>query len=160
MSFAVSATDPDGDTVVLSATGLPTGASFNPSSGVFAWTPAYNQAGVYTVTFTATDNGAPIVAVSNLDVVISVSASSPTTLTQNIIDTITGSGLPANQQNSYLANLRKVSIFIDNGQINSAINQLNAFIQKLNQSYSQGKITQAEYQDYLAQAQMIIEALQ
>ncbi|HEY3282683.1 MAG TPA: Ig-like domain-containing protein, partial [Armatimonadota bacterium] len=56
LSFTVSATDPDaGDTVTLSATGLPKGASFTPGSGAFAWTPGFDQAGDYTVGFTADD---------------------------------------------------------------------------------------------------------
>jgi N-acetylneuraminic acid mutarotase len=158
--FTVSAMDPDGDAVALSAANMPTGAAFNPNTGVFSWTPAYNQAGVYVVTFTATDNGSPAIAASSMDVVISVSETSPTTLTQNIIDTITASNLPKDQQNSYLANLQKVTIFINDGKISAAINQLNAFIQKLNQDYSHGKLTQAQYNAYLGQAQQIINDLQ
>ncbi len=53
LSFSVSATDPDGDSVSYSATGLPSGASF--VAGVFTWTPGYDQAGSYPVTFTASD---------------------------------------------------------------------------------------------------------
>ncbi|MBO0888932.1 putative Ig domain-containing protein, partial [Candidatus Bathyarchaeota archaeon] len=41
--------------VTLSAAGLPAGATFNPATGVFMWTPAANQAGVYAVIFTADD---------------------------------------------------------------------------------------------------------
>jgi N-acetylneuraminic acid mutarotase len=161
LSFTVSATDPDGDAVALSAANAPAGATFNPSTGVFSWTPAYNQAGVYAVTFTATDNGTPAIATSSMNVVISVSESSPTTLNQNLINSITSSNLPASQQNAYLANLRKVPIFIANGQPKAAIiNQLNSFIQKLNQDYSQGKLTQAQYNAYLGQAQKIISDLQ
>ena len=62
LSFSVNATDPDGDAVVLSALNLPVSASFSPSTKVFSWTPAYNQAGVYTMTFVATDNGTPVAA--------------------------------------------------------------------------------------------------
>lgn len=159
-SFTVSASDPDGDTVILTAENLPTGATFNPSTGVFSWTPTYNQSGVYVITVVATDNGSPAIATSSMEVVISVSDSSPTTLTQDIIDTITSSDLPTNQQNSYLANLRKVTIFIDKGQITAAINQLNAFIQKLNQDYEQAQLTLEEYTNYLGQAQKIISDLE
>ena len=42
-SFLVSATDPDFDPVTyLAAATLPSGASLNPTTGVFAWTPAIN----------------------------------------------------------------------------------------------------------------------
>lgn len=53
MSFNVSASDANGQTVTLSASGLPTGASF--SNGVFSWTPSCAQEGSYNVTFSATD---------------------------------------------------------------------------------------------------------
>ena len=39
LSFTVSATDADGDTLTYSASGLPAGASFNPATRAFSWTP-------------------------------------------------------------------------------------------------------------------------
>ncbi|HEU4726084.1 MAG TPA: putative Ig domain-containing protein [Candidatus Eisenbacteria bacterium] len=58
VNFSVSASDADGDAIAsLTASPLPTGASFTPNgtntSGAFAWTPDYSQAGAYAVTFTA-----------------------------------------------------------------------------------------------------------
>lgn len=53
MSFGVSASDPDGDAVTLAADPLPSGSSF--TGGTFSWTPTYEQAGTYTITFIATD---------------------------------------------------------------------------------------------------------
>jgi hypothetical protein len=53
LTFAVSASDPDGDALTYSATGLPTGATL--SGQTFSWTPAAGQAGSYTVTFVARD---------------------------------------------------------------------------------------------------------
>jgi len=42
------------------APGAPTGASINPTTGQFTWTPTEAQGpGVYTVTVTVTDNGSP-----------------------------------------------------------------------------------------------------
>jgi hypothetical protein len=63
--FAVSANDPDGnDAVTLSASGVPSGASFDPDLGSFVWTPGNGQGpGVYTVTFEAVEasgNGFPV----------------------------------------------------------------------------------------------------
>jgi hypothetical protein len=56
LSFTVSATDPDPeDTVTLSVSALPSNASFDPSTGVFTFTPDHTQSGVYPVTFTASD---------------------------------------------------------------------------------------------------------
>jgi len=60
LSFAVSATDADGDDVTLSAPILPIGASFTDggagvNTGTFSWTPGFNQSGGYGVTFTGND---------------------------------------------------------------------------------------------------------
>lgn len=51
----VSATDPDGDSLTYSVGNLPSGASFDPASRMFSWPPTFEQAGVYTVTFTVSD---------------------------------------------------------------------------------------------------------
>jgi hypothetical protein len=57
LTFTVSANDPDGDTLMYSASGLPSGATFNPATKIFTWTPSYRQAGSYSsVHFTVYDN--------------------------------------------------------------------------------------------------------
>ncbi|MDO8748652.1 MAG: putative Ig domain-containing protein [Candidatus Omnitrophota bacterium] len=55
LSFTISASDVDGDTLTYSASGLPTGAAFNTSTRTFSWTPTYTQAGSYNVTFSVND---------------------------------------------------------------------------------------------------------
>jgi len=56
LTFTVTASDPDGDAVTLSAMSLPANSSFNPANGVFRFTPAGSQAGLaFTVSFSATD---------------------------------------------------------------------------------------------------------
>ncbi len=45
LSFTISATDANGDTLTYSASNLPQGASFSPSTRIFSWTPG--QAGTY-----------------------------------------------------------------------------------------------------------------
>jgi transglutaminase-like putative cysteine protease len=47
LTFIVSATSPDGDALTYSAAYLPHGASFNPATRTFSWTPVSDQAGVY-----------------------------------------------------------------------------------------------------------------
>lgn len=61
--FNVAASDPDlGNTVTLTVTGLPTGASFPLPAAAqsvnsnFNWTPDFGQKGTYQVTFSARDN--------------------------------------------------------------------------------------------------------
>jgi hypothetical protein len=55
LDFTISAIDPDGNPLNYSATGLPDGASFNTTTHSFTWTPRYDQAGIYTVTFQVSD---------------------------------------------------------------------------------------------------------
>jgi hypothetical protein len=45
LSFTVSATDADGDTLTFAASNLPSGASYNTTTHVFTWTPSYTQSG-------------------------------------------------------------------------------------------------------------------
>ncbi|MFH1440555.1 MAG: putative Ig domain-containing protein, partial [Candidatus Omnitrophota bacterium] len=53
LSFVVSASDPDGDTVTISASGLESWMSFDGS--IFSANPGYGESGNYNVTFTASD---------------------------------------------------------------------------------------------------------
>lgn len=58
VTFPVTATDSAGETLVLSADGLPAGATFKDNgdgTGVFTWRTGIAQAGEYTLTFIATD---------------------------------------------------------------------------------------------------------
>jgi len=47
LSFTISASDADGDTLTYSASNLPSGATFDPATQTFSWTPGYSQGGVY-----------------------------------------------------------------------------------------------------------------
>ncbi len=51
----VTATDPENDSLTYSATNLPTGATFNATTRTFSWSPDYQQAGNYSVTFSVSD---------------------------------------------------------------------------------------------------------
>jgi hypothetical protein len=56
LSFTVGAADPDGDSLTFSASPLPAGASLSSHSGLFIWTPNFDQSGTYQVNFTVTDS--------------------------------------------------------------------------------------------------------
>jgi hypothetical protein len=74
--LTLTATDPDRDAIALSVSNSPAGATFvdnGNGSGRFSWTPGSAQTGNRTVTFHATDAGAPM-ASATLDVMISVGA--------------------------------------------------------------------------------------
>jgi len=47
LSFALSASDADGDALTYSASNLPLGATFVAATRTFSWTPGYSQVGVY-----------------------------------------------------------------------------------------------------------------
>ncbi|MCG7850096.1 MAG: putative Ig domain-containing protein, partial [ANME-2 cluster archaeon] len=55
LEFTIAATDSDNDPLTYFAIGLPTGATFNPDTRTFSWTPGETQAGKYTVRFEVTD---------------------------------------------------------------------------------------------------------
>jgi hypothetical protein len=58
LSFIVTATDPDRDTLIYSASNLPPGANFDNPTQTFTWRANYDQAGSYkNVRFTVTDSG-------------------------------------------------------------------------------------------------------
>ncbi len=56
LTFKVIGSDEDTDnTLTYTAEGLPQGASFDPQTQTFSWTPTFEQAGDYSVTFTVSD---------------------------------------------------------------------------------------------------------
>jgi uncharacterized protein (TIGR03437 family) len=55
MSFLATAVDAQDQALPVSISGLPLGATFDPSTGNFAWTPADSDLGNTTTTFTAVD---------------------------------------------------------------------------------------------------------
>jgi signal peptidase I len=55
LEFPISATDPNGDSLTYSASGLPKGATFNENFQKFSWSTGYNQNGTYNVRFKVTD---------------------------------------------------------------------------------------------------------
>ncbi len=57
VTFTASATDPNGNSLTFSLVNPPTGASINPTSGAFTWTPT--SVGSPSVTVRVTDNGTP-----------------------------------------------------------------------------------------------------
>ncbi len=72
LEFAISANDPEGDTITYSAIGLPDGATFDVNTREFSWTPDYNDSGEYTIIFVAeagglTDSENVTITVNNVD---------------------------------------------------------------------------------------------
>jgi len=60
LTFTLTATDLEGDTLTFSSPNLPAGATLDSLTGAFSWTPNFAQAGTYSVTFTVSDpSGVP-----------------------------------------------------------------------------------------------------
>jgi hypothetical protein len=57
VSLQLAATDPDGDTITYSATGLPPSLTVNASTGLISGTLSYTSSGTHTVVVTATAGG-------------------------------------------------------------------------------------------------------
>jgi len=65
LTFTLVATDPDvpANSLAFSSPNLPAGATLDPQTGVFGWTPSLQQGpGTYSVTFVVTDNGVPVMS--------------------------------------------------------------------------------------------------
>lgn len=74
LELMVTARDPEGGPVLLSASNAPVGSSFadaGDGTGMFRWRPSGNDLGAHSVRFHAADTGSPM-AVRTLDVFISV----------------------------------------------------------------------------------------
>ena len=59
VSLAVSGSDPDGDTLQWSATGLPASLVIDPATGTITGTVGFTSSGIVSVTVRATDSGTP-----------------------------------------------------------------------------------------------------
>jgi parallel beta-helix repeat protein len=159
LQLQLVATDPEGAAVTLTVSGLPTGASFDPATGTFLWRPLGDQAGVYTINFQAADAGTPP-AVGQLDVVVTVGdVTSPTQLSEMILEDIAQADLPVEVTNSYVANLKKVGEFVAEGKVRPAREQLDSFIQKVEMDIQFGKIAPELGALYLSMAQDLLEML-
>jgi hypothetical protein len=80
LTFTVSASDANGDALTYSASGLPSGAAFNPATRTFAWTPSASQKGTFkNVKFTVTDG----IASAYRSITITVTAGTTSSTTAN-----------------------------------------------------------------------------
>jgi len=81
-------------------------------------------------------------------------------LTLPLTNSITSLRLAKNVENSYMANLKKVYPFVEAGQKTSAINQLNAFIHKVQQDIRHGNISSSDGGDLIEWANLLISIIQ
>ncbi len=112
LTFPVTASDPDNEIAVLSALNLPLNSSFIDhanDTGTFSFTPSVSQAGIYNVTFKATD---PHAAVDSLIVPITVidnSAPANWTATMTVTGELVGSASNSDKVIIGIADSERVS---------------------------------------------------
>src|SRR5439155_928217 len=95
LTFAVVATDPDGNTLTFSLVSGPAGVSLNPTTGVLTWTPTESQGpSTNLITVKVSDNGVPALSDSKGFTVVVTEANSAPVLT-----------VPANQTIAELSTL-------------------------------------------------------
>ncbi len=146
LTFNISASDPENDSVELSAVNLPEGASFNAETGEFFWTPTQRQSGVYDIRFTATDDGElsmsseMIVKVTVIDV--------PTTeeLIASLKAGIYVSGLSKPIEKSYRAHIDHGDLY-EKENLVAYKNQLEVLKKKIESDFKKGAISNLTYQN-------------
>jgi hypothetical protein len=136
---------------------VPAGAAFDPGTQIFSWTPTFDQIGNYSIDFFATDT---YNAKGTMAVAIAVNVPPPCELANQIINLVVSLNLAKNVENSYLANLKKVCIFVESGKKIPAIEQLDAFIQKVQQDISHGKINASDGNNLINMANALILKIQ
>ena len=68
ITIALSSSDADGDNITFSSANLPLGAQLIPDTGVFRWTPRFDQHGSYQIDFTASDGQGSTTRTANIEV--------------------------------------------------------------------------------------------
>jgi putative Ig domain-containing protein/Big-like domain-containing protein len=158
LEFIVTADDPDGDNFVLSAEALPSGASFDPVTGIFSWTPDLNQSGTYVVAFYALDDGVEP-AESELEVIVVVGdVPTPTETIDSMTIYIEELDLPPNVATSSVIILNVTNKFIERGNVWLSEKFLHLFIEKIERDVAQGKIDPEVAQILIDDAYYIIES--
>jgi len=158
LTFSVEATDPDGDALTYSASGLPAGASFDPVIREFSWTPDYTQAGQYTVTFTASDGTKSYSLSGTKQVTISVRDVTVAEQLSGLAAAVADLGVNGGVKNALTVKLDQAANLLGQGKTADAVSLLSAdFIGQVNSLLSEGKLTQAEADALITAAQETIQ---
>jgi hypothetical protein len=145
LTFAVEATDPDGDALTYSASNLPAGATFDPATRQFSWTPDYTQAGAYTVTFTASDGTRSYSLSGTKQVTITVRDVTVAEQVSGLKAAVAGLSVNGGLKNALTVKLDQAAKLLDKGKTAEAVNLLSAdFIGQVQSLLGEGKLTAAQ----------------
>jgi enterochelin esterase-like enzyme len=142
LSFTVEATDADGDELIYSAGDLPAGASFDPVTQEFTWTPDYTQAGDYTVTFTVRDGTRTYNLSATKTVTISVRDVTVAEQIAGLKAAVASLPVSGGVKNALTAKLDQVSKLLARGATADAVSVLEVdFIGQVDSLLAEGKLT-------------------
>ena len=145
LTFGVDATDPDGDPVTYSASGLPAGATFDPASRQFSWTPDYTQAGTYEVTFTASDGTRSYSLSTDKTVTITVRNVTVDEQLAGLRSAVAGLNVNGGLKNALTVKLDQVEKLLAKGQPSEAVGLLSTdFIGQVASLRDEGKLTASQ----------------
>lgn len=145
LSFGVEATDPDGDAITYSASGLPAGASFDAATRQLTWTPTYTQAGEYTVTFTASDGDKSYSLSSTKSVTISVRDVTVAEQTADLKTAIAAMGVNGGLRTALTVKIDQASKLLADGDVAGAVGLLSTdFVGQVASLLAEGKLTSAQ----------------
>ncbi len=128
LTFTVSATDPEGKALTFSTGTLPAGASFDPDTQEFTWTPDYTQAGEYPVVFYASD-GKHVVSE---EMTITVNDVLVTDQIAGLKAAVAGLSINNGLKNALTVKLDQALNLLANDKPSEAIDVLNGFIDQVN----------------------------
>jgi hypothetical protein len=127
LAFNITASDPDGDLIAISALGLPDGAELidaGDGTAAFSWIPSYLQSGNYSVEFIAQDNGVPAASDSevititvgnvNRPPVLDLIGDRTVTVDEEIVINLTATDPDGDALSYTAADLPAGAVFVDN----------------------------------------------
>ena len=158
LTFGVEATDPDGDPLTYTASDLPPGASFDPATRQFSWTPDYTQAGEYTVAFTASDGTRSYSLSGTKDVTITVRDVTVAEQISGLKAAVAGLSVNAGLKNALTVKLDQAAKLLANGHSADAVSLLSVdFIGQVESLLNEGRLTAAQADALITAAQETVQ---
>ena len=142
LTFTVAASDTAGTALTYSTDPLPAGASFNPETQEFTWTPDYTQAGVYPIIFKVSD-GENVVSAEMSITVNNVLVTDQIAGLKEAVAGMVNGGL----QNALTVKLDQALKLLSNekeDKSSEAVEVLNGFIDQANDLRDAGKLTEEQ----------------
>jgi len=143
-----AAADTEGTALTYSTDPLPAGASFDPDTREFTWTPDYTQAGVYTLVFYVSD-GRHVVSKGTTIMVNNVLVTDQIASLKTAVAGMTTGGI----KNALTAKLDQALKLLSKNKPSEAVEVLNGFIGQANDLRDEGKLTESQAAELIQAAQ-------